>query len=92
MIPNWKKENVVDGAMTVRMENLKYGTYAITMLDDEDGDLEMDRTMGLPREGFGFSQNPKVGMTTPKYEECSFVIDQPLKKITIEVKYMGKGT
>ena len=92
MIPNWKKENVVNGSMTVRIENLKYGTYAITMLDDENGNLEMDHTMGIPREGFGFSRNPRVRMSTPKYEECAFVIDQPLKKISIEVVYLGKGT
>ena len=92
MIPNWKKENLINGAMTVRIDNLKYGTYAITMLDDENGNLEMDNTMGIPREGFGFSRNPRVRMSTPKYEECAFVIDQPLKKITIEVIYLGKGT
>jgi uncharacterized protein (DUF2141 family) len=92
MEPNWSKENMKDGCLTVKYENLAYGTYAITMMDDEDANLEMDRFMGLPREGFGFSQNPKVGMTAPKFEECSFVVDKPYFEITIEVIYMGKGT
>jgi uncharacterized protein (DUF2141 family) len=48
MEPNRSKEDIKDGNLTVRIENLEYGTYAITMLDDEDANLEMDKFMGLP--------------------------------------------
>ena len=93
MDPNWKKANIVSGSMTVKVENLAYGTYAVSMLDDENSNLEMDNNfLGIPKEGFGFSGNPKIGMSPPKFEECSFTIDKPLTKITIEVRYMGKGT
>ena len=92
LAPNWKKTGIKDGAMTVKVENLDYGTYAVSMLDDENGNLEMDNNfLGIPQEGFGFSRNPKIGISPPKFEECSFRIDGPVKKITIEVRYMGKG-
>jgi uncharacterized protein (DUF2141 family) len=91
MAPHWKKSNIRSGAMTVRIENLDYGTYAISMLDDENSNLEMDNFLGIPREGFGFSGNPRVGMSTPKFDECSFKVDQPLVKITLNTIYMGKG-
>ena len=90
MDPNWKKANIVSGSMTVKVENLAYGTYAVSMLDDENSNLEMDNFLGVPKEGFGFSNNPKVGMSTPKFEECAFIIDQPVKKITIQINYLGK--
>ena len=90
MDPNWKKTNIVAGSMTVKVGNLAYGTYAVSMLDDENSNLEMDNFLGVPKEGFGFSNNPKVGMSAPKFEECSFIIDQPVKKITIQINYLGK--
>ncbi|MFO7670248.1 MAG: DUF2141 domain-containing protein [Bacteroidales bacterium] len=90
--PNWSKENIKDSCLTVKYENLPFGTYAITMMDDEDANLKMDKFMGLPREGFGFSRNPKVGITAPKFEECSFVVDKPHHEITIKVIYKLKGT
>lgn len=92
MEPNWSKEKMKDGVLTVRLENLEYGTYAFTFMDDENANLKMEKMMGLPREGFGFSRNPKVGMSVPKFEECSFEVDQPLIQLTVDVIYKGKGT
>ena len=89
--PNWKKSNVVDGVFTARIENLTYGTYAVSVLDDENSNLEMDMFMGIPKEGFGFSNNARVGLSPPKFEECSFKLDQPYKQITIDLRYMGKN-
>lgn len=89
--PNWEKSNVVDGGFTARIENLTYGTYAVSVLDDENGNLEMDMFMGIPKEGFGFSNNARVGLSPPKFEECSFKLDQPYKQITIDLRYMGKN-
>ena len=61
-------------------------------MDDEDANLKMDKFMGLPREGFGFSKNPKVGMSVPKFKECSFVVDTTVVELVVEVIYKGKGT
>jgi uncharacterized protein (DUF2141 family) len=90
MDPKWKKTNGGSSSLTVRLENLDYGTYAISMLDDENSNNKMDNFLGVPREGFGFSNNPKVGLSAPSFEECAFVIDEPLEKITIKVNYMRK--
>ena len=88
--PKWKKENINGGTMTVTIENLEYGTYAVSVLDDENSNLEMDMFLGIPKEGFGFSMNPKVKMKEPKFEDCVFTIDSPVKKIAIEIRYIGK--
>ncbi len=89
--PNWKKTNIVDGVFTAKVENLTYGTYAVSVLDDENSNLEMDMFLGIPKEGFGFSKNPRVGLSPPKFEECSFKLDKPMQQITIDLRYMGKG-
>ncbi len=80
----------MDGVFTARVENLTYGTYAVSVLDDENSNLEMDMFIGIPKEGFGFSNNARVGLSPPKFEECSFILDQPYKQITIDLRYMGK--
>lgn len=89
--PKWKKTGIDKGSMTVKLENLEYGSYAMSVLDDENSNLEMDMFLGIPKEGFGFSMNPKTKMKAPRFEECVFEIDKPYKRITIELKYIGKG-
>ncbi len=91
MDPNWKKTNVVDGVFIARVEDLPYGTYAVSVLDDANSNLEMDMFLGIPKEGWGFSGNPPFKLSPPKFEQCSFVLDQPFKQITIGLRYAGKG-
>ena len=88
---NWEKTGMVDGVFIARIENLVYGTYAISVLDDENSNLEMDMFMGIPREGWGFSMNPPFKLSTPDFEECSFLLSEPLKRITIDLRYAGRG-
>jgi len=88
---NWKKENVVNGVFTVKVPDLPYGLLAISALDDENSNLEMDMFLGFPKEGFGFSMDPPFKLSAPKFEECSFRLNQPDQNITIRFRYAGKG-
>lgn len=88
---NWKKEKLKDGVFTAKLENLPFGTYAISVLDDENSNLEMDMTLGIPREGWGFSMNPPFKLSAPKFKECSFTLDEAYQQITINLRYAGKG-
>ena len=87
----WKKENIVDGVFTVQVPDLPYGTMAISALDDENCDIKMDYFLGIPREGYGFSMNPHIRLSVPKFDACAFLLNQPFKQITIDLKYTGKG-
>ncbi|WP_339812991.1 DUF2141 domain-containing protein [uncultured Imperialibacter sp.] len=65
-----------------------FGTYAITFMHDENLDGEMQYSwLGMPSEGFGFSNNPKVRMRAPNFEECSFVVRESGCSVTIDTKY-----
>jgi uncharacterized protein (DUF2141 family) len=87
----FEKEGMKDGSLTVQVKDQPYGMYAISVLDDENLDLEIELFMGIPREGFGFSTNPPFKLRAPRFEECSFEVKQPLTKISIELRYAGKG-
>lgn len=87
----FKKDQMKDGKLTVQIPDLSYGSYAISVLDDENSNLDIDMFLGIPKEGFGFSTNPPFKLRAPRFEECSFEINQPLTKISIELRYAGKG-
>ncbi|MEZ5071981.1 MAG: DUF2141 domain-containing protein [Bacteroidales bacterium] len=87
----WKKSRVRDGVFTVVIDNLSYGTYAFTCLDDENENGDIDMLLGVPREGWGFSGNPPFRLSAPGFEECAFVIDRPEQTITIELNYVRKN-
>jgi uncharacterized protein (DUF2141 family) len=76
----WNKEKLDNGILVVEISGLAHGTYAITALDDENDNYELDLLRG---ERFGFSMNPKVRLSAPKFEDCSFPINSDLTKIEI---------
>jgi len=96
----WPKSSFLDSTlmktngegdhMTIQVRSLDYGTYAISVIDDENENGDMDAFMGIPREGYGFSNNPKVRMGAPDFDECSFQIDRPLVELRIHLNYLKK--
>ena len=88
---NWVKGKLNDGVFIAKIEDLPYGTYAVSVLDDENSNLEMEMFMGIPKEGWGFSMNPPFKLSAPKFNDCSFTIDQTEKQISIDLRYAGKG-
>ncbi len=55
------------------------GRYAVMVSHDENGNGKLDANMlGMPTEGYGFSNNPRV-MRKPTFEEAAFEVgDQPV--------------
>lgn len=63
------------------------GTYAIAVVHDENGNNKMDMALFLPKEGFGFSRNPAIGMGPPKFKAASFAVTGDTRQ-SIKMKYM----
>ena len=73
----------------VVIENIPYGTYALSILHDENANDKMDKTwIGKPKEGFGTSNNPKIRLRAPKFEESGFLLDSEGIAIAINMKYL----
>ena len=61
---------------TVHFNNVPEGRYAMALYHDENEDGTMETNeMGVPREGYGFSNNPKVP-GRPKFEQAEFKFDR----------------
>jgi uncharacterized protein (DUF2141 family) len=71
-----------------RFDGLTYGSYAVSILHDENGNGEMDTGFfGVPSEGFGFSNNPRIGFGAPSFESCRFRFDTSEMVLRVSVRY-----
>lgn len=65
------------------------GDYVVLMFHDEDGDDEFDTNFfGWPKEGFGFSNDVKPGLSAPPYEKVVVHVGPSGLAIIVNVQYM----
>lgn len=85
----FQKNDIHDGTITFSL-NLDPGLYGLSVLDDENSDTRMEYNMlGIPREGFGFSDYYHTGLSRPKFDSFSFtVVKNTVKQITVKMRYL----
>ncbi len=85
----FKKAGISNGEMTVKF-SLDPGTYGFSLLDDENNDDEMNYSIvGIPKEGFGFSNYYHKGLKRPDFDVFKFTLNKnQYQKIVMKIKYM----
>jgi uncharacterized protein (DUF2141 family) len=73
---------------TVHFDSVAPGSYAISMIHDENGNGKMDMRVFLPKEGFGFSRNPAITFGPPKFGAASFKVTAGANSQSVKIKYM----
>lgn len=69
-----------------KLDNLPYGLYIIMLYHDEDNSGKFKTNfLGIPKEGFGFSNNPVLKHKPPSVNQISFYLDSKYKKIEIRM-------
>ena len=64
------------------------GRVALTVLHDEDDDREMDRTLGVPSEGYAFSRGVQHdGLTPPDFDEAAIELDGSERTLEVRMSY-----
>ena len=64
-----------EGHVMVVFENIREGEYAATVLHDLNNNKKMDENLlGIPKEGFGFSNDAMGAFGPPVYKECIFPV------------------
>jgi len=70
------------------MEDLPAGDYGVVAIHDENKNRKLDRNfLGIPKEGFGFANNPHVGLSAPPYQAAIVHVTCPVTEITIHMIY-----
>jgi uncharacterized protein (DUF2141 family) len=73
---------------TVVWEHLLPGDYAVAAIHDENRNAKLDRNfIGIPKEGFGFANNPHVGLSAPPFSSALVHIACPVTETTIHLQY-----
>lgn len=79
---------ITETPVKVSFNNLKAGNYAVAVIHDRNNDLTLNRNiLGMPTEGFGFSRNPEIRTSAPKFGDAAFLIAGPNTNIQIQLKY-----
>lgn len=75
-------------AQRLDLGTVRPGTYALLIVHDENGNGRLDMMMGIPREGFGFSNNPAMRPRAPKWDEIRFTMPVAPLKQQVRVRYV----
>ena len=71
---------------TFVFKDLKPGAYAVLITHDENGNGQLDTNMmGMPVEGYGFSNNPRV-MRKPTWDEARFELAGEAARIDVALR------
>ena len=62
-----------EGTNTIQVPGVPAGEYAVSLVHDVNVNHKLDKNfLGVPKEQFGLSNNPHVGLKAPPYNSCTF--------------------
>ncbi len=73
---------------TILIDPVAPGDYGIVALHDENKNMKLDRNLfGFPKEGFGFANNPHVGLRPPAFQAAVLHVACPVTETKIHIVY-----
>ena len=72
---------------TLSFRDLPSGDYAVSLIHDENGNGRLDTFAGIPREGVGFSRNPRLGLGAPSFSAARFSVTNGASDQRVQLKY-----
>lgn len=79
-------EPVTSDSITVEIQGIDRGAYAIALFHDKDGDGVLDRNfLGIPTEKIGFSSDARAVTGPPDYEDALFLFEEDTLLIHVEL-------
>jgi uncharacterized protein (DUF2141 family) len=68
--------------------DLPPGDYGVAAIHDENSNAKLDRNLiGVPKEGFGFANNPHVSHSAPPFRQATVHVGCPATEISIHLQY-----
>lgn len=85
----FKKTDMVKGIMKVKF-HLTPGNYGFALCDDENNSNVMNfNLIGIPTEGFGFSNYYHAGMSSPKFSSFKLTVSEnEVNKVRMHIRYL----
>lgn len=81
--------SITDLPLMIQFTDLPYGQYAATVHHDENMDAQLNcNALGIPKEGIGFSGNPKIWKGVPPFQRTVFEFTPGNTVLSITMKYL----
>jgi uncharacterized protein (DUF2141 family) len=76
-----------NGKASLNFTQIPEGKYAIALFHDNNGDGKLNTNIfGIPKEGYGFSNNVRNLLRAPTFEESSFRVGKSDIHLTIKIQ------
>jgi uncharacterized protein (DUF2141 family) len=75
-------------AGAIHFDGVTPGEYSLLVIHDENRNGKLDKTLGMPREGFGFSRNPAIRFGPPRYADVRFTVPAGRSRQAIKLRYL----
>ncbi|MBO3700307.1 DUF2141 domain-containing protein [Roseivirga sp. E12] len=76
----YREYEVTGITMEVELPNLEANQYAVTVYHDGNSNDKLDTNfLGIPKERYGFSNNPSTRFGPPSFKKCLFRLDSNMK-------------
>jgi len=73
---------------TVVFRGITPGDYGVVALHDENANMKLDKNIfGIPKEGFGFANNPRVSFAPPPFRSAVLHVQCPVTEVGIHIRY-----
>ena len=70
------------------MQGVPPGRYAAQAFHDENRNGKVDRVLfGIPKEGIGFSNDVKIRLSAPKFDDAAFTVGGAPEMIHFSLRY-----
>ncbi len=63
------------------------GRYALSIIHDENANARLDTFLGIPKEGVGFSRNPRISFGPPSFRSVEFAFGEGTPIAVVRMKY-----
>jgi uncharacterized protein (DUF2141 family) len=78
------------GSVTVSIDGVPPGRYAVQAYHDEDGNGRLRRGLfGIPTEAIGFSRDARVRLSAPSFEDAAIDILEPVTATRLRLRHVG---
>jgi uncharacterized protein (DUF2141 family) len=76
------------GARVIRFAGYGPGRYALTIFHDENANHRLDTLLAIPREGFGFSRNPRIRFGPPRFNQVAIDLGPAVVRQSVRIQYL----
>jgi len=82
------KAEIHNGKLKASFKNIPYGTYAVSVLHDENANGEMDTNwLGIPQEGYAVSNDAIASFGPPEFDDARFVLESERLPMHMTLQY-----